>query len=758
MDISIILTCHAEALLLHRTILSIERMRKLAETKNLRSEVIVVVDNPTEDTSAFFKKHNPLTEAYKILFVSFGDAGLSRNLGVQHATGKYIALHDGDDIFSVNWIWDAYKLAETLDDKAILHPEYTLTFGSDQQFLHHQFSQDNERFHHRSFLEYNPYDALAFANRKVFEDNPYNKTDNGTGFEDWLWNLTTIAHGYRHYAVSETVLFIRKKRTQSRLSFHVSQQSVIDKTPFLDPFQYVSLYENIDNGKWWGKQKAIYDRSRKIGIGTIILLSFAKIMYVLLLGVYTVAKRVKRKDSYYFSYRIDNFLRYLIVEIKAFFSNIEQPSEFLFDNEPMPLWLLDRLDEANKVEAELISDPGIVKKFVHYQLPPISRASAVYYDICTRVGGYYDHIVLAPWLKTGGSDLVTVNYVNTLLRENHTSKILVILTENTSSEWLSKLHERAIVLPFGNLYKDLSKEQMQKMICRIVLQFNCKHLHLINSKLGFDAIASYGRLMRKYTDIYPHAYCYVIDDQDNYTGYAFKEINSIYPYATYILTENKYIISFLVEKYGYDPAKFKCIYQPVKHIEEKAKPIVAGKKLRIMWAGRFDKQKRPHLLVKIARRLYELDKDIEIHVFGKKLLDNYFSEKEFSGLKNVVQRGPYSDWGQLNAADFDVFLYTSIYDGMPNVVLEALSSGMVVVSPRQGGLPEVIENGVNGFLVPNTEQIEPYIDAILKLKNDPGLKETFYTVTRQKLLSHHSPQSFNAALSLFDPAESNTGI
>lgn len=746
MDISIILNCHAEALLLHRTIAGIEKMRGLAHARQISTEVIVIADNITAETDRYLNTHH--TFDYTIHRVQFKDPGLSRNYGIEQARGKYIALHDGDDIFSQSWLTKAYELSENMGSRVILHPEYSLTFGSGQQFIHHRFSQNQERFHHRSFFDYNPFDALAFAAKTIFTDNPYPPNGQGAGFEDWHWNLNTIAKGYQHFVVPETVLFIRRKNGFSILASHVSQEAMYDKTLFFDPLQYITLYEQIDGGKWWDRQKSLYSKRKKTSRFSSFFLWLARLLFILLSLMYKAGKKLKKKDRYYFSFRVDNFLRSLSGATKAFLSDSEQAPEIIFDNEPTPPWLLEEINRANKVEAELISDPVVVESFLHYQLPAISKASEAYYEICKLAGGYYEHIVLAPWLKTGGSDLVTINYINSLLQQEYTDKIFIILTENTPSEWLNKLDKRAVVLSLGERYSHLSKEQLQKILCRIILQFNCRHLHQINSKLGFDTIAKYGRLISKYTHIYPHAYCYVIDDQENYTGYVFREIGSVYPYVKYILTENEYIISFLTEKYGYDRAKFRCIYQPLKQIEEKAIPAAANK-IRVMWAGRFDKQKRPHLLVKIAKRLYEIDRDIEIHVYGKKLLDTYFSEAEFNGMKNVILKGPYSNWGDLKAAEYDVFLYTSIYDGMPNVVLEALSSGMVVVAPRQGGLPEIIENGVNGFLVPNTEEVEPYVNAILSIKEHPDLKVSFYEITREKLLKQHSQDTFNHALSIF---------
>jgi glycosyltransferase involved in cell wall biosynthesis len=68
----------------------------------------------------------------------------------------------------------------------------------------------------------------------------------------------------------------------------------------------------------------------------------------------------------------------------------------------------------------------------------------------------------------------------------------------------------------------------------------------------------------------------------------------------------------------------------------------------------------------------------------------------------------------------DFLLLPSLEEGIPNVVLEAMALGTVVVSTDCGGVKEVINNGESGFVVPirDPEAIADRLQAVMSLSND----------------------------------------
>ena len=101
---------------------------------------------------------------------------------------------------------------------------------------------------------------------------------------------------------------------------------------------------------------------------------------------------------------------------------------------------------------------------------------------------------------------------------------------------------------------------------------------------------------------------------------------------------------------------------------------------------------------------------------------------EFHGLKSDVA-GFYH-----NA---DVFLLTSDWEGTPNVVLEAMASGLPVVATRVGGLSALIRHGETGYLV-DREDESSLADAVLDLAQHREKRIAFGKRAREFVEQHHA--------------------
>jgi glycosyltransferase involved in cell wall biosynthesis len=100
-------------------------------------------------------------------------------------------------------------------------------------------------------------------------------------------------------------------------------------------------------------------------------------------------------------------------------------------------------------------------------------------------------------------------------------------------------------------------------------------------------------------------------------------------------------------------------------------------------------------------------------------------------------------------AEADIFAITSLYDNFPNVVLEAMASGLPVVGTRVGGIPLQVEDDVNGLLV-DSGDVRGLSQALLQLSNDSESRCRMGKVNRRKVVREYSwDQSGSRLLTLY---------
>jgi glycosyltransferase involved in cell wall biosynthesis len=159
------------------------------------------------------------------------------------------------------------------------------------------------------------------------------------------------------------------------------------------------------------------------------------------------------------------------------------------------------------------------------------------------------------------------------------------------------------------------------------------------------------------------------------------------------------------------------------------------------------------LLLKIGMSLARTLPEVRIDVFGSGVLDS-FDPKRFKGCDNISYRGPYNGFESLRTADYGAFLYTSSFDGLPNVILEAMAAGLPVIAPDVGGIGEAVTSET-GFLVENSADddvlVEGYISAIKTLYDERTDVETKRRNALKLLGERHSEEAYFKRLAdIFD--------
>lgn len=89
---------------------------------------------------------------------------------------------------------------------------------------------------------------------------------------------------------------------------------------------------------------------------------------------------------------------------------------------------------------------------------------------------------------------------------------------------------------------------------------------------------------------------------------------------------------------------------------------------------------------------------------------------------------------------FQIFCLPSDFEGTPNAILEAMAAGLPVVATRVGGIPQVIEHGVTGLLVPPRDE-DALSAALRQLLSDPAAARQMGQAARARVEREFSPRA-----------------
>ncbi|GIW87707.1 MAG: glycosyl transferase [Isosphaeraceae bacterium] len=148
-----------------------------------------------------------------------------------------------------------------------------------------------------------------------------------------------------------------------------------------------------------------------------------------------------------------------------------------------------------------------------------------------------------------------------------------------------------------------------------------------------------------------------------------------------------------------DPARFAAADPTARRTVESWFPVPT--RHLVAAVGRLSPEKGFGVLVDAATRLVRSHPDLGIVLIGAgPLRETLASQIRAAGLEGrFVLAGFRDDVDRLLLA-FDALAIPSFTEGLPNVALEACAAGIPVVASRVGGVPEIIDDGLNGWLVP----------------------------------------------------------
>jgi glycosyltransferase involved in cell wall biosynthesis len=167
-------------------------------------------------------------------------------------------------------------------------------------------------------------------------------------------------------------------------------------------------------------------------------------------------------------------------------------------------------------------------------------------------------------------------------------------------------------------------------------------------------------------------------------------------------------------------------------------------------AGRFVPVKDYLFMVEVAKEVAAKTDKIRFELAGEGpmlneiqgLINKYGLEKRFT------LRGFIRDVDSFYPG-LDVYLNTSLHEGIPMSVLEAMAYGVPPIAPRVGGLGEIVTNGVDGYLV-DARDPGDYAERCVSLYSNEALRRNMARAAREKIIGQFSiDRMVNAYLDMY---------
>jgi len=133
----------------------------------------------------------------------------------------------------------------------------------------------------------------------------------------------------------------------------------------------------------------------------------------------------------------------------------------------------------------------------------------------------------------------------------------------------------------------------------------------------------------------------------------------------------------------------------------------------------FKPQKDPIGFLKVAKKAVEKNKNLVFYIAGdgevRKPMEDFIHENK---LKDKIKLLGWVDNTASLLPAFDILLLTSLWEGLPQVVVQALVSKVTVVASSVNGVKDIIKDGENGFIFPPRDYDAAVKKLLLAVEND----------------------------------------
>lgn len=215
--------------------------------------------------------------------------------------------------------------------------------------------------------------------------------------------------------------------------------------------------------------------------------------------------------------------------------------------------------------------------------------------------------------------------------------------------------------------------------------------------------------------------------------------------ADRIITQTEAVARRLEGEIAPRPGQVECIHNPVDAerlavaAARSASPFT-GPGPHVLAMGRLTHQKGFDLLLEAIAGVRAAGVPAQLTIVGVGELEaDLKAQAAALGLADVVTFAGFQEQPERYFAHADVFVLSSRYEGMPNVVLEALACGLPIVAfDCPHGVSEIVHDGANGRLLP-AEDVGALTSALRDVLTDADVRARMRVSARESIRAFSAP-------------------
>lgn len=352
--------------------------------------------------------------------------------------------------------------------------------------------------------------------------------------------------------------------------------------------------------------------------------------------------------------------------------------------------------------------------------------------------------VVIPHCRLSGSTRIA-GYLASALAETYSADELVIIrTDLDVMQFPKWFPDGCRHIDFVNATKKLNSRQKQKILTEFLRSLCLDCIFNVNSSLLWDVYMSYGKALSSSMSLYSYFFCNDKTIYGFWDGYPIKYFYRHFDTLAGVITDSHFLADELRQRYLVPPAQIEKIVVLETPVVTESPPaqrpaIDSERRPQVFWSGRFDRQKR----VDIVRDVAQMMPDVLFRLWGEPVTES--NACSFDESDNIRLEGVYSDISELPLEQCDLWLYTSEWDGVPNILIEISALGIPLVGSLTGGTGEILRDGY-AYAVADIENVNAYVTAIRSILDNPAVARERALELRSLVVSRRTPENYRQAL------------